>query len=246
MPSITGVLQESILSSVCESEESVRRASLEAISNPVKKIASLVLHELAIHYPNEVARIIRLEQSTNSTQFIAAGFDAVVYKTKQGVVKVHKESIGRSHQDQAELASNKLKEHEQLSAALGSFVLGQSTNIEPHPVYKKLPVVATRQRFVPSIRDTDLFEEDNCVRKNALHEMGSEDSAILPQLKKFAEHSRALFDSTGLIPDLWGKCNLVTSYGNLYMIDGQPLNQERDVDVHPLSLQRLNNLENSL
>lgn len=249
MPLIDGVLKRSILSSISPEEEIARKNELLNIDNPLKRITALALHELAIHFPDQIAPHVGLGARSDSEHaFVGAGFDALVFRDNNSVIKVHKKTIGLSEAEQVEIATERNAVHTKMRTAMPQFTLSQESTVGHHPHYPEVAATVTLQAFQPDIADTDLFYTESDILNPSAFQDLTRKPGLVSQLSAFVTISQYLRVNEGLTPDIKGKGNLVTTAeGQLLMIDGQPLlGNEQDVWAREASIARLAILETAL
>lgn len=221
---VRSVLERSILTSIIPTEEESRRKELLDIHNPLKRMTALALHEIAIHYPDQISPLIGLGKRSSDAQPISAGFDAQVYRIGSMVRKVHKESLSVPMSQQQNVAIQRREQYSVLRSAMPGFTLPQDTEVASHPVYRKLTAAVTTQPYLDNIVDTNLFIPDtNIVNPEKLAAFLEYDKAA-DMLSEFIVASQDLSRAEGFIPDICGPSNLIlTESDDLIMIDGQPI-----------------------
>jgi len=249
MSNISGVVRQSVLSTISPEEEAARRYEVKQLQGPLKKLVALSLHEAAVHYPDQVGRLIGLKKQREQTaEFIAAGFDALVFKDGDHVVKVHKRSLGVSTEEQAMIKARRTRTYATMHRVMPDFTIAQETTIGTHPHYPDLSAVVTRQAYVEDLKDTDLFDADHHINHVNLQEL-TRRPGMTSQLRDFTAAAARLRDHHQLIPDLWGKQNLViNSDDRLVIIDGQPLGMFDPLDQEVVAQTnfRLSNMQAAL
>jgi hypothetical protein len=196
------------------------------LSNPVKRLAVLALHEIAIHYPDQVSPLVGLQPRSEYIQVLGAGADTIVYKVSDQIVnKVHKSSIGATEGRMEQIAARKLKLHGLLRCALPEFCPEQTTYVGEHPVYPKLPVVVTEQSFKSKITAAKLFVGGTNKASLPALRLLTEQGSMLDQLATFVTRGQELALQEGYVPDVMGPRNLIvdSSTDSLILLDGQPL-----------------------
>ena len=228
MMSPRGVLVQSLVSSVSPERESMRRAELNEFSNPVKRLAALTLHQIAITHPTLVINSLGLEMNHANAEYIGSGDDAIVYKVSGNAVKVHTRSIGLTETALSDYAATKQLKFEKMKHALSTFVLDQETTVGIHPVYQNTAAI-TIQPYQESIVGAELFNTDSRV------------------WRLFVSRAKEFYQRENLVPDLWGKNNLIVnphSVEQVLLLDGHPI--EPDSPGGLATLRRLKNLETAL
>ena len=224
MPDFRAVLGQSIASTVNSELLEARETYIKNISNPIRRLGALGLHNLAVHYPETAVKLINSGNARRSgVEFIWAGGEADVYRADQNVIKVLRSSDTLDAAGRTAMASERKAEFEQISNFLGKFMLEQTIEVGDHPVTNSRQVVKTIQPFIELI-DLKLFNGSD-INQERLEEVCDKYPGTNQKLSEFVESSLEMVSSAGLMPDTIGRANLVINQANneLTLLDSHPL-----------------------
>lgn len=247
MSNVQEVVRRSIIATISPEEEAARRQEIRNLPNPIKRMVALALHEVTIHHSDCLAPFVGLEKSKADAEFIDAGFDALVFREGAEVVKVHKPSLSMDHARQTQMIRRRTAVHKVMRGLLSDYTLPQHTSLGSHPWYPTLPAVTTRQEHIAGLEDTNLFGPNHRIDTDSFDTLARR-PGVVKQLSEFVTASVYMRNSEQLLPDLWGRKNLVLAGNKLLMIDGQPLalHDPANETVSAETNERLNNLHLAL
>ncbi|HEX5798349.1 MAG TPA: hypothetical protein VFX79_03250 [Candidatus Saccharimonadales bacterium] len=229
------VLLRSLESTMSEGTLEGREQEIAAAKGQPKKVLLGAAHTVVGRYPKQVAKLLGVDydpadlQKPGNLEYVGEGFEAVVFRRGDGVLKVHKGTAFISEAQRQEKAERKAREHAAMAEYLGPFAVPQQVYVDSHPLISRLRAVITEQAFLDGIADTRLVgetAEEGTVAAN-LERLYAEHPEAVSQLPGFISSSYDLDDSHNLLPDTNGPSNLmVEPEGGLVMVDGQPIGQE--------------------
>jgi hypothetical protein len=220
--------------------------------NPAQRYAKTTFHRAISRNPGVFGRMlgVRFREDWNPAQFpyVGNGFDSLVLRDGDDVVKIIQRSLGLSETDKHNEAVTRQTEHDVLKSYLNGIVLGHTVSVAPHP-YIDRTALQTRQPFLPHAVATNLFADRATeMIPKAAERMQANYPEAWEELGKFVDSGFALYDEQALVPDTAGAGNLVVNSGefnHLTLIDGQPISI-RNRPIQEVSLRQLEAIGNAV
>lgn len=225
-----------------------QRQSLQKRGNPIKRVATVAIHDFAANYPKMALRMVGRGLDRSGYSRVGAGAVSVVYRREQEVVKVNQRTIRMDEAQRQAVANENRQEHELMKGFLAPFLISQETDVDQHPIWPKLRAVRILQPFC-DITDLGLFPSyEPIVHIDKLALAAETYPGVEYALKEFCQKARLMYEPTGYVPDTSGTSNVVMVSGTapaLTLIDGQPIGPGQR-DVHTNILGQLDSLQSCL
>lgn len=217
LATVERVMLRNLESTTSDETLKVRRREIDA-THGTKRAVLRASHGFTERYPGCVAKMLGVEyvpvqsgQPAQDLEYLAEGYEAVVFKHGGRVIKVHKGTAFVSDEKRQERAARKSREHEAMAAMLGQVTLPQQIDIGGHPTIGRLTVVRTMQEYCGGLTDPQLAGQSGCgpPTPEGLEEFGINHPQAFAQLPAFIEGAFALYDAHRLVPDMEGPRNLM-------------------------------------
>lgn len=248
MSRIAHALERTLANANSPELQAQQRRSLQQRKSPIKRVATLAIHDFAATYPNMALRMVGRGLDDSGYSHVGAGAVSVVYRRDQEVIKVNQRTIRMDEAQRQAVANEGRQEHELMKGFLAAFLTSQETDVDQHPIWPKLRAVRILQPFC-DITDLGLFPSYGpTVHMDKLVLATETYPGIEYALREFCEKARLMHEDTGYVPDTSGTSNVVVLNGTspaLTLIDGQPIGPAQR-DVHANILGQLDSLHAGL
>ena len=226
MSKIAHALERTLANANSPDLQAQQRRSLQQRKNPIKRAATLAIHDFAAAYPNAASRLVGRGLAGSGYSHVGAGAVSVVYRRDQEVIKVNQRTIRMDEAQRQAVADETRREHELMRGFLAAFLTSQETDVDQHPVWPKLRAVRILQPFC-DISDLGFFPPYGPdVNMDRLLAAAETYPGIEGALAEFCVKSLLMHERTGYVPDTSGTSNVVVLNGampQLTLIDGQPI-----------------------
>lgn len=224
------VVRLSLDSSITPEAANQRKSDILTLENPLKKLGALALHNLVMSRPAIAERLADRELRRAGLTRIGSGFESVVYKHGNNVMKVLWRSIDMEETQRQQLANKKEYEHKSLINYMGDTAIGHDIIVDTHPIQPNGRAVQIHQPFY-NFTPLNFFNRDQpSVNVEELDTMCRQYPGLDSSLADLVVAGNTMFADTGLIPDTNGSNNFgiwENSDGpNLILIDSQPISNE--------------------
>ncbi|MEO6761023.1 MAG: hypothetical protein ABI220_01440 [Candidatus Saccharimonadales bacterium] len=227
---ITNLALRSLVLGSTPISEMEQRQELKRIPNSIKRTAALSIHLSVNHHPRLTASTLGVDLTVlRKLHLIGAGGDSIVFMDgDSNVLKLHHRTVFHSESTKQTDAKTRQEKFETLASYLGTFVVTQTSFIANHPFIPKLSVVQTRQPYIRSNQDVDIFSRySEQVDTGALETLLEKNQSAADQLAQFVDNSVELYEHQRMVPDTRGKGNLVVNeHGEIILVDATPTTRD--------------------
>jgi hypothetical protein len=248
MSKLAHALERTLANANSPDLQAQQRRSLQQRKNPIKRVATVAIHDFAATCPNIASRMVGRGLANSGYSHVGAGAVSVVYRRDREVIKVNQRTIRMDEAQRQAVANQNRKEHELMKGFLAVFLTSQETDVDQHPIWPKLRAVRILQPFC-DITDLGLFPSYGPhIHMDRLVSATETYPGIEYALREFCEKAQLMHENTGYVPDTSGTSNVVMINGTvptLTLIDGQPIGPVQR-DVHENILGQLGSLQTGL
>lgn len=248
MSRVASLIEVSLIHSADPELSARRREFILGLRNPAKRFGALAIHNFTVSHPKAATRLINRDLAALGLGYAGVGSHSIVYRKESDVIKVDMRSIDYTEPKRQETADRYNAEHSHVAKHLPAFVLAQSVLVAPHPAKDTLRAVQIVQPY-RQIHDLKLFpSREAVVDEQALETACETFPGVENALGEFVNGSREMYANTRLLPDTFGRSNLVIATdttSELVLIDGQPVSCAKRATQATI-LNQLDSLEQAL
>ncbi len=245
---VTNVIETSVALADFPLEAAEFKNAIGKNANPLKRMVARGLVTAAMKSPNAAAKLIGRPIPEGVT-YAGAGFNSVVYRKQDEVIKVIKRSVFMNEVERSDLAQSENSRHAVLDAYMGNITVPQTVEIASHPIVRNARAVQIRQQFydyddIGHVFSMNRETLDTVGLGSVLHAHPSLDEALYT----LADRGLAMAEETGMVPDINRRGNLGITTGEdprLIIVDGQPINAGSDI-VKGSTVRKLEQLQRFL
>lgn len=248
MSKVRNFIETSLASSITSKQQEDRRAEIQKIRNPIKRIGGLGLHRLVTRHKVAATLAINNDPESRGLQYLGQGYCSVVYRRGEEVIKVVLKSIEMNEFQKRALAEAQQAEHEKLTKYLAKFVLPQVIFVDEHPVRRQKRAVQISQPYCEHSQLSVLSRPVGNINPDDLEDDMRYYPGIEKDLRCLIEGASLMYDQTRLLPDTIGRGNIVVqtdSDARIIIVDGQPISPDLS-ETQGRILRQLDSLDSAL
>lgn len=204
----------------------VRADYIRTMPNLYSRVAGLAMLGFTRQFPNLSERMLGFQIDGTGYEYLGAGSKHTAIGDNEVVLKINRRSVRLPEPAKVELRDGLENEHRILRNYIGSMVLGQSSNVEDHPLRSTARAVVTRQERINFV-DPQLFHGyAPTINREAVAKAIQANPGVEDDLRDLAQASVKLLTDHYMLPDVSGLNNLVIEQtsGELMLIGGLPIN----------------------